>query len=573
MLKISCARCGSSRILRGITVATGAWLALFLSAGPARAQAGAALSGRLPAGTIGYLEWRGTAFLSGSAAQNHVLQLLADPDVTAAEQALAAKATATPGAVPPALIFSLLKNPMLAGVTGPDRETAGKPAVFFVYDTTGQEALISLFMAARASRAKKAGPSKNYEFRGTTIEASPSGAGINYTAQTGGYLIYANQKSVIEDLVTRFQAGAASPGSLGQVAEYQEVQKYLGPHSAMELFVRVSALTELASADKNGAKLGQALQNLHLNRIHAAGWGVSFNGDATHSRGVVFGNTAPGSPFDVIGASTSTFATEPIAAGSASFAVSRFDWEAAYRLIRGVTPEQQAGSLTAFEGLAQGFLGMPLDDALSLFSGETARATSYSADGTAQSIVAISIRRPNDVLRIVRAVTATMTLAEDSSGATTFLDLAYPYRDPVTGMQRRKLYYIAVTPGMILAAPRKGALTKAAAQVASASAATTAASTAQATFGPDYAELRAQLPQRLSGLGAADWTRIPWDAFAASFVNQMQAATQHSSKNSHSPDLSFLRTIKLDAIPRHLHISVGGWWKDANGVYFESYLQ
>jgi len=50
-----------------------------------------------------------------------------------------------------------------------------------------------------------------------------------------------------------------------------------------------------------------------------------------------------------------------------------------------------------------------------------------------------------------------------------------------------------------------------------------------------------------------------------------QVAQAANQTNGQKPtDLS---SLKLDMISRYLHISVSGWWKDANGVYFDSYIQ
>lgn len=579
MRTISCsaARRSLYGILRASVAAAAIALALAATAVPVIAQGDSSLAGRLPSGTIAYVEWKGAAFLSPAATRNHFLQLLADPDATAAEQNLAAEWLAMSRATGShaGSFFALLRNPAIAGVIETGVPDPAKPAMFLIYDASGQEALLSTLRAAQKKNGKAARES-SYTFAKAEVDVRTAGTSSTYTTQIGRYFLCADQQSAIEELITQFQ-GPRTAKPLREVPEYQQVQKFLGPAGAIQVFLRVNALAEIAANQKSAPQARQVVESMHLARIHSAGWSISFEGEATHARGVVFGNTAPGGPFDIIGASSASFATQPIAAGSASFAVSRFDWAAAYRLIRGVAAgamsPQQASNVAAVEGMAQGFLGMPIDDALALFNGEMARATTYTEDGTTQSVIAIAIQRPNDVLRILRAVVGPMTLSEDSSGETTFLDIAYPYKDPATGMARRKLYYIAVTPHLILAAPRKGMLTHAAEAVASAAPPGEATAAPQASaFGPAYPALRAQLPRNLSGLMVSDWSRIPLDQLVANLVNQAQAAMKQSS-NPHPPDLSFLRGIKLDAIPRHLHMSVGGWWKDSNGVYFDSYLE
>jgi len=81
----------------------------------------------------------------------------------------------------------------------------------------------------------------------------------------------------------------------------------------------------------------------------------------------------------------------------------------------------------------------------------------------------------------------------------------------------------------------------------------------------DYAPLRSRLPDRLSGLGVADISQIPWDKVAANL--ESQAA---HSKNQPPSDWSWLRP---QVISHYLDLALSGWWKDANGVYFDSYIQ
>jgi hypothetical protein len=56
-------------------------------------------------------------------------------------------------------------------------------------------------------------------------------------------------------------------------------------------------------------------------------------------------------------------------------------------------------------------------------------------------------------------------------------------------------------------------------------------------------------------------------------MSQLEDQIVQGSKQKNgqpAPDLSWL---KSDAISRHLHIALSGWWKDSGGVYFDSYLQ
>jgi hypothetical protein len=244
---------------------------------------------------------------------------------------------------------------------------------------------------------------------------------------------------------------------------------------------------------------------------------------------------------------------------------------AIYQLVRNAIitnaqPQQAAGFLM-IESMSERFLGMPLQSALALLKGEFASVNSYAEDGTRQQLLTVPIQKPDDVLRVLRAAASSMIVAEDSSGDATFLDIAYPYKDPKTGMQRRKFFYLAVTPEMLLGAPRKAMLREAMQQLsARPSGAPASGIFANAT----YIQMRASLPEKLSSLSASDIAAIPWDKVIADLQDQENQAAPQSK--AQLPDLSQLK-LAAPAIPRHLHMAVSGSWKDANGVYFDSYLQ
>jgi hypothetical protein len=166
----------------------------------------------------------------------------------------------------------------------------------------------------------------------------------------------------------------------------------------------------------------------------------------------------------------------------------------------------------------------------------------------------------------MRAVAGSMIVAEDSSGPTTFLDIAYPYKDPKTGTQRRKFYYLAVTPQLLLGAPRKAMLRDTVQRFASYR---DTRAPAGLLASPDFSQMRSLLPPKLSGLSGSDLTQIPWDKLISQLEDQIaQGAKQKNGQQA--PDMSWL---KPDAISRHLQIALSGWWKDSGGVYFDSYVQ
>ena len=527
---------------------------------------------RLSPDTVFYLEWRGNTSLGG-AERNHLLELLHDPAVRPMWAALTSQIERSgpqgPGPIPALLmpdLVSLLDNAAVFGVVAnPDTQKApatGKAAspfaTFFVYDLSGKADLIQKWRALSTMTTKTPMEVTKYDFGGTEVEARTTSTNASYMAQTRNYFLTSDQKKVIEDLITRFGGTDSRSASVTGLAEYGQMRKYVGNDATLEFFARMPDLSSWNASPSTKA--------IHLEKIHAIGGGLSLEGEAARMRGAILGDASPGGPFDLVGASLATFQTLPAVETAPAFSISRINLAAVYQLFMSAVVANlpgQAAHAEASEKAAETFLGMPVVDALQLWTGEIASMTTYADDGTAEHLFAMAIQKPNAVLRVVRALAGTMIVSEDSPGTATFLDLAYPYQDPQTHVERRKSYYLAVTPQMLLAAPRKamllGAIERLNPQAADPPPVGVLAN-------PDYAPLRSRLPERLSGLGAADIGLIPWEKILANVENQ--AASNANRANQQPPDWSWLGVIS-----RHLHFALSGWWKDANGVYFDSYIQ
>ncbi len=548
-------------------------------------QAQAPLVERLSPDTVFCVAWRGTASLSGAEQKNHVLQLLQDPAFAPAWIGLAAvfqqrnqKAGSPAAAMGLPDITSLLENPLVFGVgavpndagsAGPN-DRPSRFGFFLVYDATGKASLIDKWKASAQSGNKTHSEVTTYNFGGTSVEVRAVGASVTYSAQASRYFVASDQKQIVEGLITRFRSADGNVTSLGQLTPYRDLQNFIGSDAALEWYARIPDPDQWTIPPSGGKSAAQFARSIHLERVHAAGGGVSFAGEAMHVRGAVLGDTSPGSVFDLAGPSTTAFQTEAVVNGSSTFSMSRFDLAALYALMRGAIvgtlSSQQVANVSAMETVGQSYLGMPIADAFGLMTGEIASFSTYSDDGTAQQLFAATIRQPEAVLRILRSVVGSMIVAEDSAGPTTFLDIAYPYKDPKTGTQRRKFYYLAVTPQMLVGAPRKAMVRETVQRLNSHPDASPASGV---LANPDFSGMRSLLPEKLSGLSGSDLTQIPWDKLLANLEDQIaQSAKQKNGQQP--PDLSWL---KPDRISRHLHIALSGWWKDSGGVYFDSYLQ
>ncbi len=549
-------------------------------------QAQAPLVERLSPDTVFCVAWRGTASLSSAEQKNHVLQLLQDPAFAPAWIGLAAafqqrnqKAGSPAAAMGLPDITSLLENPLVFGVGAVPNDAGsagpnGRPSrfgFFIVYDATGKASLIDKLKTSAQTSTKMHSEVTTYNFGGTSVEVRAVGASFTYSAQASRYFVASDQKQIVEGLIARFRSADSNVASLGQLTPYRDLQKFIGSEAALEWYARIPDPDQWTFPPSGGKSAAQFVKSIHLEKVHAAAGGVSFAGEAMHVRGAVLGDTSPGSVFDLAGPSTTAFQTEAVVNGSSTFSMSRFNLAALYTLLRGAIVgtlnPQQVANVSAMETVGQSYLGMPIADAFGLMSGEIASFSSYSDDGTAQQLFAATIRQPEAVVRILRSVVGSMIVAEDSAGPTTFLDIAYPYKDPKTGTQRRKFYYLAVTPRMLVGAPRKAMVRETVQRLNSGPDASPASGV---RANPDFSRMRSLLPEKLSGLSGSDLTQIPWDKLLANLEDQIAQNAKQKNGQQPPPDLGWL---KPDTISRHLHIALSGWWKDSGGVYFDSYLQ
>lgn len=567
-------------------LATAILFSLILS-GPLSAQT-SEIPDRLSPDTIFYMHWRGKPFIAEAEKKNHILQFIEDPDFAPLRQKLADDFRASMekqggAAVAPTLaeLISLLDNPMTVGMVTtqpqPKNESAGIPAplvgFFFVYDATGKTALIDLLRATPQVKGKEAPAVMTYDFGGTTVEARTSGTAVSYTAHLANWYIFADQKQVIEDLIGRFRGTGHPASSVRQLPAYKEVRPYIGSDAAVEFFARMPEVEKIIPAGEKGKMFAQVAKNLHLEKLHGMGWGLSFAGEATRFHGAMLADTSPIGVLDMAGASTTAFVTQPVVSAGPFFSISRFSWAALYELFRagsaGSLNQQQAATMTSMESMARNFLGMSISDALQLFTGEVASETTFSEDGTGEKIYAVTIQKPKDVLRVLRAVVGPMIVGEDTAGDTTFLDVSVPTTDPATGEKKRTFYYIAVTPEMIYAAPRKSMVRAAMERLHAVSAST---APREISSNPELNRMRALLPEKLSGISAADMTNFPWEKVMSKY-GALITQTGKNSDGSNPSATSYWKLVKPEVFSRHLHIAISGWWKDSNGVYFDSFVQ
>jgi hypothetical protein len=248
-------------------------LVLFAVASPLMAQQSAASASLdpslLPGGTIFYLAWRGAPSPDVRHA-NAVMSLWDDPDSAqlrnSSIQAMlsdAKKQKDKPPLTKEELneFATLLDNSFLIGylprpadqaapkstssALAPATTVAAWNGMFFVYDRTGKEALLS--KAVLRIRASETDIPKltNLTVAGVPALKVDRKSSVTYWAENGKYAVSANELPVFEEILTRL-AGTSKGPSLVESPAYLEAKPLL-TGGIFEVFLRISQIADTAS--------------------------------------------------------------------------------------------------------------------------------------------------------------------------------------------------------------------------------------------------------------------------------------------------------------------------------------
>jgi hypothetical protein len=542
------------------------------------------IEARLPAATQFYLHWRGTNSLNAATTKNRLLQLWADPDFAPVRQSItkqafaaAWKATSSEPVRADQMggFVALFENESVAGSMAPiEGKAAGAKTEedsFVVYDATGKMDVVQRAVELMEKSAPGTPKVSSYSFGETKIESIETGAKTIYWAQAGNYFVRASRKETEEELVGRFRAKTPLAASLADDAEWERAKEHFLPGAAIDVYLRLGKPPAANGGEGGEFDRGKFERGTHLDRVHAFVASVDLSGEATRVRAVLSADTSEGSLFDIAGASAPEFETMLLARDGASYNVVRVNFPAIYQLFHGALLDsvsaKQANTLKGFDMMGAAYLGSPIPDVLAGFGGEMASISSTPDDSTYSNLYVMTIRKPDQVLSLLRKTLGSMIDGEDRSGETTFLDLSSKSVDPQTKAPRRQSYFVAVTPRMLLVSQRKEMVRDAAARVAGPNADLPA--TALQT-NPEFQRVRALLPQNLSGMTYTQMSQQSWERSLSAMVESASKAGR-AAPDRVSADA--LRSLNLSVFSRHLHWYAGGWWKAADGIYFDSYLQ
>jgi len=552
----------------------------------------------LPADTSFYIFSRGAAKAEAAYPANPMVQSWNSPEFADFRQQGIAyllrhsdwKVNGVPVKFTPAQtdqIYSFLKSPMLLGFSGgldissfaqastpSTKQLMNAGGMFVILDVTGKTSPFDLVFKLLAANVPKEVTHTRVDFSGVGIEKFAGPNNTSFATRVGNYFVWSNQQKVIQELVSRLGSRSAAADSIAQNPSYQKCHAASDPDTISEVFFRVPDFTKTEMPPSDKFDTNAALRSLHLDSLRAICGSYSITQQGEHSRGIILGDTTAGGIFDFFGTNRSHFDTLAFAPPSTySYLSYSFDLPAVYKTVRAAAmaalPQQQASMIQMVEGMAGMQIGMSVPDMLALVGGEIATIQVDPNTTPPSQMYAISITNPEKVGMLFHKLGANSFDEDSHENGVTFFKSKVATPPPGTAVPA-PISYFAITPHFVLYGTDKPALHKAA-QLDSAAG---AAGGSSILNNPEIGGLRAMLPHDLLGLTITDYSRHNWTAdFSKSFDDM-----EKSEKSKLSPeDIQFYDSLKKFSATKignaMLRKSVGGWWKEPDGIHYEGFSQ
>jgi hypothetical protein len=242
------------------------------------------------------------------------------------------------------------------------------------------------------------------------------------------------------------------------------------------------------------------------------------------------------------------------------------------RVARAAFPQAQQGNADLMDTIAQQKLGMPVAEALGLFSGEFASMQTSPSMDSAKQVYFFGMRKKAETLKLMRTVFSEQLTSERNEGDVTFLKISLGGKQSGAGDAQWNLFNLAVTQDMILGASKVETLRDVLSNRAHASTAVGLASV------PQFQADRRQFPENLNGLGYFDFQKIDWQAVKDRWSEEAKkssAAKSVSASKDAAPSTAsdWLAQINPQVFSRHLHYSSSVSWKDAKGIHWDQWVE
>jgi len=481
-----------------------------------------------------------------------------------------------------AFVLGYLSDPHKKRAEASDDDSSAaktKPwnGMFFVYDRTGKEAILSKAVLSLRASEKEVPQVSQMTIAGVPVLKVQRKTGVTYWVEHDKYAVSASEPAVLETILTRLAGKSSSSAALTDSPAYKEAHSVLGS-GQLEFFLRVPDLKNLApESTPNGLRIRPVVEALKLESIHSVCGRVLMEGAKTRVQAVALGDTAPGSLFDLWDQGSATPASlSLVPADAVSYTNTQINLSGLYDTVKRVAgsflPPGQQGSVNMLEAMAQAALGQPLSSAIALFTGEfSSLQTSPSLDNNKQ-IYLVGIRDKPGTLKLMHTALSDKINSERAEGEVTFMKISAGGSSSAAGTAQWDFYHVAATPNYLVIGPRLEAVREVVAKHGQSGGAGLASS-------PGFQTARAQFPATINGLGYFDFRKVDWPAFKARVIaeaNKTPTAKRSPGAGKSvttTPTPSWMLDMNPEVFARHLHVASSASWKDAQGLHFDEWIE
>lgn len=480
-----------------------------------------------------------------------------------------------------AFVVGYLSDPRKKGAEVSNDSSAAKTTpwngMFFVYDRTGKEAILSKAVLSLRSSEKEAPQVTQVTIAGVPVLKVERKTGVTYWVEHGKYAVSANEPAVLEEILGRLAGKSSSSSALTDSPAYKEAHSVLGS-GQVEFFLRVPDLKNLApDSAAGGFRVQPMIEALKLESIHSVCGRVLMEGTKTRIQAVALGDTAPGSLFDIWDKGSAAPASlNLVPADAVSYSDTQINLSGLYDIVKRVAasilPPGQQGNVNFFEMMAQAKLGQSISSALAVFTGEFASLqTSPSLDNNKQ-IYLVGIRDKPGVVKLVHTLFTDKINSERAEGDITFMKISAGGSSSAAGTAQWDFYHVAATSDYLVIGARLEAVREVLAKRPPSGGAGLASA-------PGFQAARAQFPATIDGLGYFDFRKVDWQALKARVIaeaNKTPTAKRSPGAGKSAaatPTPSWMLDVNPEVFARHLHVASSASWKDAQGLHFDEWIE
>jgi len=588
---------------------------------------------RLPEETIFYLTWHGLEGLKELRATNPLLRFLDSPEMRAnwealkdfyrrQEEARAKQKSKAESGKPERTktemdlheLAPLLSNPGLIAVLAPpatDEAAAERPepGVVYLYDSTGKEELLATLEARAGAKDKT---TTEYDFEGTTVveTTDAKGKGKDYKARVGRWLVGGSDKAITEAWIRALQQAPAR--SLKDTTSYALARGRRQGNAQLEFFLNLGAVTQLLkelpvpAAKETSVTPEQIVDATGLNDWEMVVGTLSLEAERARYDFTALHREAAGGLADFIAPSVTDFSSLDFAPeNTVSYSVAELDFSALWAYVRqlldAVLPPQQARLAAGFQGMAEGVLGVTLDELMAAWGTEFAQV-SYPAADTSQihTLRVQGVRDRDRILTVLRNLVVALgpqlnfeeLPPETPDDAVTYFSLSLPSGQEDT--DERSPFYLALTDNWLFVGWSRAEMQAALARMGH---------EPNLRASATYQETRARFPAALSTFSFVDAERWLASDEVAKLMEEMakgmaEAArrqqesdeseadaseaesTEPAEPSEEGPELARREPEAPDIEPPHLQIPRGyvkrllsATTKDSHGLYHTGYIE